>query len=303
MLTTMIVLLLAQAPPSRASEMGVPLGKGTTAPKVTLTSPRGGWTSGRMMEVKGTISDKTVDPITLSINGDRYYIRTNNGAFSRKFPAASGKNVITAMATNKGGTGTAQTTTYAQIPAVPLRVVLTSDTDNVWTDLHIYEPTDQSATASTAQALLQSTAHVYWANTESPSGGTFYLNEEVGGFDRPGYGPYLYVHRAPPKGLYLITANYWPSGDKSHTRATLAVTLYEGTAQEMKRSASVPLATPGTTAVMAWLYVAGPGEATIFVPSQEPYPQSGGWPKYLKEATELAKKGFSSGGDDEGGYD
>src|SRR5256885_36267 len=40
-------------------------------------------------------------------------------------------------------------------------------------------------------------AHVFWANTASPSGGTFFLNEQGGDFDQPGYGPYLYIHGAP----------------------------------------------------------------------------------------------------------
>jgi len=289
------ILLAAPAPPP-ARDTGVPVGKGAQRPEVRLTAPAGGWTVGRMISVEGTVSDPTVDPITISINGDRYLLRTQNGRFSRKFPSAAGKNVVVAMATNRGGTATAQVTCYAQVPPVPLRAVLTSDTDGVYTDLHIYEPTDRSLQKD-GSLDLKRMAHVYWANTQSPSGGTFYLNEQGGDFDQPGYGPYLYVHRAPPKGVFLIATNYWPSGDKAHTVGTLNLTLFEGTPAEAKRVVRVPLATPGTTRVLAWVNVLGAGQADVYVPDQDP-PPSTGWPRNLEEvAAQLSRHG--SGGDED----
>ncbi|OGQ91794.1 MAG: histidine kinase [Deltaproteobacteria bacterium RIFOXYA12_FULL_58_15] len=266
-------------------QVGVPMGQGKVRPKVTLSQPRGGWTIDRMITVEGQVSDNTVDPVIVSINGDRYLMRTSSGSFSRAFPSAAGKNVVTVMATNRGGTGTAQATTYAEIPPVPLKVVLTSDTEGVWTDLHIWEPTKESQNKETGELNQNAMAHVFWANTESPSGGTFYLNEQGGDFDQPAYGPYLYVHRAPPTGTFLIAANYWPSGDKAHTIATLNVTLFEGTAQESKRRVQVPLATPGTTRVLAWINVVDAGKALIYVPGQDPEPDGNGWPTNLDAVT------------------
>ncbi len=287
-----LVLVLATAATPRPRENGVPMGKGTERPTVKLTSPAGGWSVGRMIKVEGSVSDPSVDPITLSINGDRYLLRTSNGRFSRKFPAAAGKNVIAATATNQGGTGEAQVTCFAQIPPVPLKVVLTSDTDGVYTDLHIYEPTDASIGAD-GKLELKKMAHVYWANTASPSGGTFFLNEQGGDFDQPGYGPYLYVHRAPPKGVFLIATNYWPSGDKAHTVGTLNLTLFDGTPAETKRLVRIPLATPGTTRVLAWVNILGEGRADVFVPGQDT--PGGTWPPNLQDvARELSKKGGDS---------
>lgn len=294
MMSLVATLMIAGTPTVPARQAGVPIGKGKKKPKVTLTSPRGGWTAGRMMTVAGEISDRTVDPITLSINGDRYFVRTRNGRFRRKFPAASGKNVITAIATNRGGTTTAQVTTYAEIPSVPLKTILTSDTDGVWTDLHIYEPT--TATRESSTLAVGSMAHVYWANTESPSGGTFYLNDDVGGFDQPGYGPYLYVHRAPPTGVFFVATNYYPSGDKAHTEAMLNVSLFEGTAKEARRKVRVPLATPGTTKVLAVVNFTGPDQAQIFVPGQDPWPKGEGWPDNLPEAIKEAEGNAAGSG-------
>jgi uncharacterized protein YfaP (DUF2135 family) len=295
MLVTLIALAVAaapgSAPPSR--EVGVPIGAGKEPPVVRLTSPQGGWSVGRMLAVEGTVSDPTVNPIVLSINGDRYLLRTTNGHFARKFPAAAGKNVVTATATNRGGTREAQVTCWAEVPPVPLKVVLTSDTDGVYTDLHVYEPTATSI-GPDGGVVLKQMAHVYWAQTASPTGGTFYLNEQEGSFDEPGYGPYLYVHRAPPRGVFLVATNYWPSGDKAHTVAILNVTLYEGTPAETKRVVRVPLATPGTTRVLAWINVLGEGRADLYVPGQEaPGP---GWPPNLEDvARRLARRGGESG--------
>lgn len=298
MLAVVLVLSLAQPilAPSRTD--GVPIGQGTTLPTVTLSKPTGGWSVGRMLKVEGAVSDRSIDPVVVSINGDRYLMRTRQGAFSREFPAASGKNVVTVLATNQAGTARAQATTFAQIPPVPMKVILTSDTDGVYTDLHLYEPTDASESSGTIDASQM--AHVYWANTASPSGGTFFLNEQQGDFDQPGYGPYLYVHRAPPRGVYLIAANYWPSGDKAHTIATLNVSLFEGTPSEIRKTVKIPLATPGSTRVLAWVNNLGGGRALVYVPTADPVPTDERWPKNLAEAAKALQS--NGGGEGEGGY-
>jgi len=296
MLPVLLAVLLAQSPAAQANprQQGVPIGKGKTMPVVRLSAPSGGWTVDRMMLIEGTISDATIDPVVVSINGDRYLMRTYNGRFSRKFPAASGKNVVTVMATNQAGTARAQATSYAQIPPVPFKVVLTSDTDGVYTDLHIYEPTDASTQGDVLD--LRKMAHVYWADTASPSGGTFFLNSQGGDFDQPAYGPYLYIHRAPPKGVYLVATNYWPSGDKAHTVATLNLALFDGTPNEVRRMVRVPLATPGTTRVLAWVNMLGNGQAEVYVPSQDPRPQHAAWPKNLDEALKELQTNGDGGG-------
>jgi uncharacterized protein YfaP (DUF2135 family) len=297
MLTAFLALLLTQTPPVHPRQQGVPIGKGTQLAKVTLTAPTGGWTVDRMMLVEGSLSDTSVDPVVVSINGDRYLMRTYNGRFSRKFPAASGKNIVTVMATNKAGTARAQVTAYAQIPPVPFKVILTSDTEGVYTDLHLYEPTQESQKEGELEGAKM--AHVYWADTASPSGGTFFLNEQGGDFDQPAYGPYLDIQRAPPKGVYLVATNYWPSGDKAHTVATLNLSLFEGTPGEVRRTVRIPLATPGTTRVLAWVNILGDNQAEVYVPSQDPKPSHPSWPKNLEDVAKEISSG--GGGGDEGG--
>ena len=230
-------------------------GTGQQLPILTLSKPQGGWTTGMQMEVAGTCSDASADPIVININGVRYYIRSNSGSFSRKFPAAKGKNVVIAECSNKAGTVRASATVEAMIKPIPLKVVLTSDTDSAYTDLHIYEP-DQT--------------HVYWAETNSPSGGIFFLNSQDGSFDQAGFGPYLYVHPAPPVGVFQVDANYWPGGAIQHTLANLDIITDEGLPTESRKRVNRPLARPGETQTLAYIVIRGNNRPPqIFVPGQD----------------------------------
>ncbi len=290
-----LFLPLADAP---SRQTGKVLGSGTTAPTITLTAPTGGWTVDRMVLVAGTISDPTINPVTVSINGDRYLLKTVNGAFQRRFPATSGKNAILVQGTNAGGTGRAERTVYAQVPPVPVFLVLTSDTDGVYTDLHVYEPLPDAPDPATAGK--DATQHVFWARTSSPSGGTFYLNEQGGDFDSPGYGPYLYTHASPPLGFTRVDVNYWPSGDKAHTVATLNVVLFGGTPNEIRRHVKFPLVKPGETQTLAWIRVEKGGRAAIWLPTVERKPADAKtWPAWVTDVKR--KPGEDDAMDPDGG--
>lgn len=238
------------------SGQGLKIGKGKSIPTLTLEEPAQGWTVERMIAIKGHCSDDTVDPILVNINGSRYYVRTAKGEFSRKFPAAMGQNTVTVTCANQGGTREVSRTLYAATTPVRLKVILTSDTDGVYTDLHIYEPDG---------------THVYWADTKSPTGGLFFLNSDGGSYDQPGYGPYLYIHPAPPLGVFRLDANYWPGRARQHTLATLEVILDEGLPSEKRRRLNFPLARPGENQTMAYITFHPDGRpAEIFSPLEDP---------------------------------
>lgn len=287
----------AAAPPARQS--GKILGTGTEAPVFTLTAPTGGWTVDRMVLVEGRVSDATINPVTVSINGDRYLLKTVSGAFQRKFPVTSGKNAVVVQGTNRGGTGRAERTVYAQVPPVPVFFVLTSDTDGVYTDLHVYEPPPDAPDPSTAGK--DATQHVFWARTSSPSGGTFYLNEQGGEFDSPGFGPYLYTHASPPLGFYRVDVNYWPSGDKAHTVATLNIVLFGGTSNEIRRRVRLPLVKPGETQTLAWIRVDKGQQAHVYLPTLEKKPaDTRVWPDWVTDFHPKKGENEMDGGEPEG---
>lgn len=294
-LVSLLSLVLAapqEATTPAARQSGKVLGTGETVPVITLNAPMGGWTVDRMVLVEGRVSDATIDPVTVSINGDRYLLKTVNGAFQRKFPVTSGKNAVVVQGANRGGTGRAERTVFAQVPPVPIFLVLTSDTDGVYTDLHVYEPPPDAADPESAGK--DRTTHVFWASTRSPSGGTFYLNEQGGDFDSPGFGPYLYTHTSPPLGFYRVDVNYWPSGDKAHTVATLNVVLFGGTSNEIRRRVHLPLVKPGETQTLAWIRVDKGRRAHVYLPTLEAKPADERvWPAWVTEFR--PKQGDTSG--------
>jgi uncharacterized protein len=256
--------------------------QGTEMPVLILSKPEGGWTTSLQVEVQGQCSDRTADPILVNINGVRYYIRSSEGRFSRKFPASKGKNTVIVECANKAGTARTSATVDAVINPIPLKLVLTSDMDGVYTDLHVYEP-DKT--------------HVYWARTESPSGGIFFLNEQDGSFDQPGYGPYLYVHPAPPIGVFRVDANYWPGSAVQHTLANLDVITDEGLPTESRKRIRKPLARPGETQTLAYIVIRGNNQPPkIFIPDQDP---DADMPPEVKE---YKRKGEPLPEQDETGY-
>jgi len=277
-----LFLAALPAPAAAQRQSGKVLGSGTDEPEITLTAPNGGWTVDRMVLVEGRVSDPSINPVTVSINGDRYLLKTVGGAFQRKFPVTAGKNAVVVQGTNRGGTARAERTIFAQVPPVPVFLVLTSDTDGVYTDLHVYEPPPDAADPQTAGK--DTATHVFWARTSSPSGGRFYLNEQGGEFDSPGYGPYLYTHASPPLGFYRVDVNYWPSGDKAHTVATLNIVLFGGTPNEIRRHVRLPLVQPGETQTLAWLRIDKGGQGHVYLPTLERKPEDSRlWPDWVTQ--------------------
>lgn len=287
-----ISALAAEITPKRDS--GKIVGAGNSKPVIALTKPDGGWTVDQMIRVEGTVSDPSIDPVTVSINGEKYFLRTRSGKFARSFPAAPGKNHVIVQGTNLAGIGSAERTTYTKTRAMPIKIVLTSDSDGIYTDLHIYEPKE---TVKDPFALLAKDQlyHVNWSDTSSPTGGTFYLNSQNGDFDRPGYGPYLYTHASPQIGIYQIAANYWPSGDRGHTVAYLNITLFGGTANEVQRRVKIPLAKPGDTKLLAYLRIEKGGKGYVYAPSMDRLTKENAlWPDWVRKELGVAKKGLTS---------
>jgi uncharacterized protein YfaT (DUF1175 family) len=225
-------------------------------PEVVLLKPAGGWTTARMVDVSGSCTDEAADPIHVNINGSQYFVRSRGGNFSRKFPVSPGRNNVSVECRNAAGVGRVERSFTAAINPVRMKIVLTSDTDGVYTDLHLYEPDGH---------------HVYWASTDSPTGGLFFLNNDGGSWDKPGYGPYMYVHPAPPVGTFRIDVNYWPGGAIRHTAANLDVIIDEGLPTEMRRRVRKALALPSETQTLAWVvFPPNRGAPRIFVPGQDP---------------------------------
>ena len=56
--------------PDVMKHRGNPIGgQGKEKPVITLTKPEGGWTTSFQLDISGTCSDPTCDPIVINING------------------------------------------------------------------------------------------------------------------------------------------------------------------------------------------------------------------------------------------
>ncbi len=66
--------------------------------------------------------------------------------------------------------------------------------------------------------------------------------------------------------------------------ASLNLSLFVGTPEEVRRTVRIPLATPGTTRALAWVNVLGDNQAQVYVPGQDPAPKGEGWPANFEAA-------------------
>jgi hypothetical protein len=121
--------------------------------------------------------------------------------------------------------------------AAAMRIKLTWNTDNTDLDLYLAKPGDS----------LPSDDNCYWNNShpdwdgdgehydpEDPANNDLndpYLDVD----DRDGYGPEHITMYDPPAGTYSVAVHYYPWPDRSNpaTDATVTVTLFEGTANEI----------------------------------------------------------------------
>jgi uncharacterized protein YfaP (DUF2135 family) len=110
------------------------------APVVKITNPRGGWTSERIIDVKGTVSDANITRLTLVVNGVPMTIRASGGSFTSKLVLSPGANTIQAIASNAAGVGRDAVSTYAKVPAKDMKITLTWDTDRTDIDMHVTDP-------------------------------------------------------------------------------------------------------------------------------------------------------------------
>lgn len=196
------------------------------APHVRVKSPRGGWTSQRVAMISGSVSDKRVTAVQLSVNGTTRKINAKAGRFEARIPVKPGPNKVEAIATNTSGQGRDQVTFFASVPPTDLQILLTWDTDGTDLDLHVTEPSGEEC---------------YYGNRQTAAGGVLEVD------DTDGYGPEAYLVPRAPLGEYRIGVAYYDAGHAAQTEALVEVVLREGTASERRYHFPVTLTHEGET--------------------------------------------------------
>jgi uncharacterized protein YfaP (DUF2135 family) len=206
----LIALLLSGNVHARVDRAQVRTGA-NEPPKVSITSPTGGWTSNRVVHISGTISDPAIELGTISVNGADRPLPLRAGAFDISLVMAPGQNVIEVVARNAAGEGRDKVSFFAKVPKLDLRVILSWDTDHTDLDLHVKEPSGEES---------------WYGHRETASGGS--LDVDV----TDGYGPEIYTQANAQPGTYTVFVSYFSDHGNAQSEVKVDVLLYEGTERE-----------------------------------------------------------------------
>jgi uncharacterized protein YfaP (DUF2135 family) len=186
--------------------------EGQEALRIKITSPRGGQTSARLVEIKGEVAGYEGKRLTLVLNGVPLSIAHSGSTFATTQVIAPGWNTIRVRADRGTLHAEDEVAVFAQVPRKDLRIAMTWDTDGTDIDLWATGPDGEK---------------VFYSNKQGKAGGT--LDVDV----TTGYGPETYTQARLPSGTYRVQAHYY--GGAAPTRVTVTVLRGEGTASESRR--------------------------------------------------------------------
>ena len=213
----------------------------TAPPALTIEAPVGGWTTARIVTLKGTAAH-TTNLGTLTVNGVERPLPFLQGRFESTFALGRGPNAIEIVAPAADGRSPparAQLHLYAKVPRVDLQVLLFWDTDKTDVDLHVTEPGGESVN--------------YTHTVSETTGGR--LDRD----DTDGYGPEVYSVGAAPAGVYRIEAHYFGDRGTGQTTATVLAVAREGTDEERRWRFEVPLTRTGEKVELVRIALPSPG--------------------------------------------
>ena len=186
---------------------------GAEPPRVKLESPRGGWTAQRVVTISGTVSDRSLREVRLTLNGRSHTVNARAGRFEGRLPVGPGMQALEASASNASGAGRDRTAFFANPPRTDLKVALTWDTPGTDLDLHLTEPSGEEC---------------YHGNRRTASGGLLEVD------DTDGWGPELYALPVAALGEYRLSVAYYDAGRAAKTEAQVEILVREGTPYERR---------------------------------------------------------------------
>ena len=203
-------------------------------PVVKITSPEGGWSSQRIVHVRGTVTGASVTRAALILNGAPQFVAVREGSFDVEQVLSPGPNVIQVWAETPAGAGRDAVVVHSQVPPTDLKVTLVWDTDGTDVDLWVTDPKGEKC---------------FYEHKETALSGR--LDTDV----TDGYGPETFTLAAALPGNYVIEACFYGDNGRAQTRCRATVVLYEGTPAEERRSFDFVLSHAGDLARIAALPV------------------------------------------------
>ncbi len=174
---------------------------------VTISEPRGGFTTKQTQRVAGTIAGN-VDRATVVVNGIPQDVPVRNGRYGVNVVVAPGTNIVEV----RSGAGRDSTSFYAKVPRRDIKIVLTWD-DARYVDLWVTDPKGERC---------------YWRQPTTSSGGNLIANDETG------FGPQIFTMEKALPGQYSIDVQYYSKGFAPVSRVKIYAVLYEGTPREKR---------------------------------------------------------------------
>jgi uncharacterized protein YfaP (DUF2135 family) len=188
-------------------------GEPTEAPTVEIEEPKGGWSTGRIVEVKGTVSDEAIVRATMVVNGYERWIDVSGGKFAATIVVSKGANSVEVVAANRAGEGRDSVSFFSDVPSVDMQVVLSWDTDGTDVDLHVVDPSGEEC---------------YYGHRLTKIGGKLDVD------DTDGFGPEVFTLANAASGKYQVRVKYYSSHGHPQTQLWVQVVMFEGTNRERR---------------------------------------------------------------------
>jgi uncharacterized protein YfaP (DUF2135 family) len=180
--------------------------------KVSITSPRSGWSMERILTLTGTVSDPALNRGTVVINGSPKGLLITEGQFEEEMVMSPGENTVQVIVEDgQGQVATDEVVVYSRVPEKDIKIVLTWDTNGTDVDLHVIDPSGEECS---------------YNNKETKTGG--HLDQDV----TEGYGPETFTLSNAIQGTYEIRAHYYSDNQQPQTIVRVEVILFEGTEKE-----------------------------------------------------------------------
>jgi uncharacterized protein YfaP (DUF2135 family) len=209
-------------------------------PTVEIENPAGGWSSQRIIEVKGSLSDDQITRATLVVNGFARWIDVRAGKFTATIVVSRGNNSLEVVAANKAGQGRDSVNFFSDVPPVDMQVVLSWDTDGTDVDLHVTDPSGEEC---------------FYSHRKTAIGGMLDVD------DTDGYGPEVFTLAHAASGQYRVEVKYYSSHGHPQTGCRVQVVLFEGTDRERRLEFQKILTKTGDKVEVGLFEVASPEQA------------------------------------------
>lgn len=208
--------------------LGPALGADDAPPAgVRIASPEGGWSSQRIVHVRGTVADAAVTRAALVVNGAWQYVAVADGKFDVEQVLSPGENVLQVWAETAHGVARDTVVVHSQVPPMDAKITLTWDTPRTDVDLWVTDPKAEKC---------------FYQHRETALGGR--LDTDV----TDGYGPETFTLAGAAPGNYVVEAHYYNDGGQPQTRCRATVVLYEGSPAEERRTYDFVLTRTGDVA-------------------------------------------------------